>query len=1190
MNDIIIDGNLSDWTTSERLDYLPGTGQPGYKVYGKLQGDNYIFAIQSDGTAIGASTTVWLNTDRDNTTGYQVFGSTVGAEYNVNFFTDNVPYLYTGAAGQNFVSGGLNYSYDEERQSVEFAVPVALLGNNPQSIDLAIDVNNQVFLPGNFAAQSYTIFADPNLPVRTDESKKVGIVFSQTTADRFFGLEDVAVNQTAYSQLYMSVQEEVMMSGVPFDLLNEDDLKDINNLVNYDTLIFPSIRNVKQADVQQIQDTLTDAVYKYNIGIITAGDFMTNSETGDPLAGDPYLRMKSLLNLQPTAFGSGNVSLTVENTTQPIVEGYNAGEIIREYQNPIGYAAYSGYTGESAEVLVNQTVNGQTYNAVIATETGGRNVHFATASYLGDNNLAWEAVRWSVFDEPSVTLNMTRNESLFLSRNDMDLSAEYFDVNPEDGSPGVYDRMLPIVEQWKTDFNFVGSYYINVGDDPTDGHYTDWNLSRPYYEALLAEGNEIGTHSYTHLEDGTVYNPSNNTNFATPAQIEFEFNQSKLVIEQQLGIDVTGTAVPGAPELIPTSEEIIQYFDYMSGGATTVGAGYPSAFGFLTPDQDGVYFAPNLWFDFTLIGFGIPVPDGNGGFVAQPLTAQEAEAEWIRQYNEVTSHGNKPIALMPWHDYGPTDFYNDGYTESMFTSLIEEAYNSGAEFITLDDASQRIKAFEQSKLYVETSNNTITAEVVGSNLGDFSLDVDGDRTIKSVDNWYAYDNDSVFVPKNGGSFTINLGATQDNVTRITSLPMRAELESVTGDGTNLDYSFFGEGTVVVEVANSNSISVIGADSWSFNGSTVEMTFDNIGQHNAQIIAATAGNNTIEGSTGRDLLAGGAGNDTIYGERQTASVSLQTSSVSMQTNSVNRGNNLIVNGSFEVNTNAYGSWKTYSQIEGWQRTGDDIELHKRLYGYRAADGNSWAELDAGGIVQSLNTTFGTTYQVSFEYSPRPYYGASESILEVYWDGTLIDTIAQNGSYQTNWTTYTYELTSDNNYLTDLEFRAGGVQNSRGAFLDNVRVKELFVSNSHDIIHGGAGSDRLNGGAGNDILNGADFNSLTPGANEVDYLEGGAGRDTFVLGDANAVYYSYGVDTKVLDVAIIQDFNRHEDTIQLKGSADDYRLRAFGSGSVLGWGNKVGSGVGIMNSSREIIGFVKDANIYQLDLNSSQFEYV
>ena len=1015
IGNITLDGNLSDWSVNNRLDFLPGTGLPGYEIYGQLVGDNYIFAIKSDSTAIASGTTVWLNSDRDANTGYQVFGSTVGAEYNVDFSTDNAPYLYTGAAGQNFV-GALNYAYSSDRTIVEFAVPASAIGNSPEAIDVVIDVNDDVFLPGNFGAQNYTVFGDRNLPERTDPSKKVGIVFSQTTADQFFGLPDLATNQTAYSQLYMSVQEEVMMSGVPFDLLTEEDLKDINNLVNYDTLIFPGIRNVKQADVRQIQDTLTDAVYQYNIGIVAAGDFMTNDENGDPLDGDPYSRMKSLLGLAPKAFGTSQVSLNASDTA----------EVIREYQNPIGWAAYESYADETAEVLVTQNVDGQTYNAVVATETGGRNVHFATASYLGDNNLAWEAVRWSTFDnQPSVALAMTRNESLFLSRNDMDLSSEFDNVHPKDGSPGVYDLMLPIVDQWKTDFNFVGSYYINVGDSPETGDYTNWDLSRPYYEALIAAGNEIGTHSHTHLEGYAGYDPSNDTNFANPAQIEFEFNQSKQIIEQQLGITVTGAAVPGAPEKLPTSEEIIQYFDYLSGGATAVGAGYPGAFGFLEPGQESVYFAPNLWFDFTLIGFGIPVPDGNGGFVPQPLTAQEAQVEWIRQYNEVISGSNKPIVLMPWHDYGPTNFNNDGYNQEMFTALIEEAYNKGAEFVTLNDASQRIKAFEQSQLFVESSGNTITAEVKGVGVGNFGLDI-SEGKIQSVDNWYAYDNNTVFLPSNGGKFTINLGTTQDNVTRITELPMRAELETINGNGTNLEYTFYGEGKVTVELANP-LLSIIGADSSSINGTTAEMIFSTIDRHNARVLASTSGDDTIYGSTGGDVLNGGAGSDVLYG----------------------RGGSDVLKGGL----------------------GSD-----RLYG-------GWG---------------------------------------------------------------------------------------------------------NDVVIGGAGSDRLYGGWGNDTLVGVDPTSQTPGASEVDYLRGGNGRDTFVLGDVNTAYYSFGTATKVLDVAVIEDFDSSKDKIQLHGNSNDYFLRSFG---LINLGDsQFGASLGILSSTQEIIGLVVGIENFNLDLDSSSFEYV
>ena len=47
--------------------------------------------------------------------------------------------------------------------------------------------------------------------------------------------------------------------------------------------------------------------------------------------------VKTLLGLQLKAFGSGSISLTAQDVTQPVVKGYNAGEVIRNYQNPIGY-------------------------------------------------------------------------------------------------------------------------------------------------------------------------------------------------------------------------------------------------------------------------------------------------------------------------------------------------------------------------------------------------------------------------------------------------------------------------------------------------------------------------------------------------------------------------------------------------------------------------------------------------------------------------------------------------------------------------------------------------------------------------------------------------------------------------------------------------------------------------------------
>ena len=105
--------------------------------------------------------------------------------------------------------------------------------------------------------------------------------------------------------------------------------------------------------------------------------------------------------------------------------------------------------------------------------------------------------------------------------------------------------------------------------------------------------------------------------------------------------------------------------------------------------------------------------------------------------------------------------------------------------------------------------NAVSATVgtTGTGLGTFALDLGTGSTIKSVTNWYAYDSDSVFVAKAGGSFTIALGATPDDVTHIIDLADRSELLSLTGDGTGLSFSIVGEGHVLVDLKDPTGMTV-----------------------------------------------------------------------------------------------------------------------------------------------------------------------------------------------------------------------------------------------------------------------------------------------------------------------------------------------------------------------------------------------
>ena len=90
---------------------------------------------------------------------------------------------------------------------------------------------------------------------------------------------------------------------------------------------------------------------------------------------------------------------------------------------------------------------------------------------------------------------------------DMDQSQFPADVTPtvngvqQPASAGIYGTLIPILQQWNQQYDFVGSYYINIGDNPNaaDPSTTVWATNLPYYQDLLAMGSEIGTHSYTHL-------------------------------------------------------------------------------------------------------------------------------------------------------------------------------------------------------------------------------------------------------------------------------------------------------------------------------------------------------------------------------------------------------------------------------------------------------------------------------------------------------------------------------------------------------------------------------------------------------------------------------------------------------------------------------------------------------------------
>lgn len=235
-------------------------------------------------------------------------------------------------------------------------------------------------------------------------------------------------------------------------------------------------------------------------------------------------------------------------------------------------------------------------------------------------------------------------------------------------------------------------------------------------------------------------------------------------------------------------------------------------------------------------------------------------------------------------------------------------------------------------------------------------------------------------------------------------------------------------------------------------------------------------------------------------------------------------NLVTNGSFEdpiVGTPQ--NWNIYvgADVPGWSVEWMDptpmegkpadanIELHRGVNGWLPQDGEQYAELDSdwdgpGGrinnepastrVYQDIQTQAGCTYDLSFQFSPRPNTSAEDNVLGVTWGGADVDELSAAGGSQTAWTEHTYTVTATGPTMR-LAFEDRGTSNSLGTFLDNVVLEkvscpqpphsDITVSNHsfafvHNTTSSGAntggnsagGSTGGNGGAGGSITNRGD----------------------------------------------------------------------------------------------------------------------
>ncbi|MCB5197301.1 PEP-CTERM sorting domain-containing protein [Deefgea salmonis] len=184
-------------------------------------------------------------------------------------------------------------------------------------------------------------------------------------------------------------------------------------------------------------------------------------------------------------------------------------------------------------------------------------------------------------------------------------------------------------------------------------------------------------------------------------------------------------------------------------------------------------------------------------------------------------------------------------------------------------------------------------------------------------------------------------------------------------------------------------------------------------------------------------------------------------------------NLVTNGSFEDSAVAAGSWSVFQSINGTWSTlaGTGIEVQNGVAGL-ASDGTKFVELDShtntgststntnSTMAQSIGTTNGQNYNLSFDYAARLNTSAATNGLQAFWVNTLsagataanIIAAAAPGSMIANlspgaggssnvWHTFSANVLGGTTGTSYLVFKATGTADTYGTYLDNVRVDSV-----------------------------------------------------------------------------------------------------------------------------------------------------
>ena len=263
------------------------------------------------------------------------------------------------------------------------------------------------------------------------------------------------------------------------------------------------------------------------------------------------------------------------------------------------------------------------------------------------------------------------------------------------------------------------------------------------------------------------------------------------------------------------------------------------------------------------------------------------------------------------------------------------------------------------------------------------------------------------------AFTPDTGAVGDKITTASVLTLSGTAEA--GSTVKLF-----DGSTQIGTAKANT-----SGSWSIPTSNLAT-----GSHNITAKATDVAGNTSSASSPLSVRVDGVAGAPSSPSSPTPPT--QTPAPS--------GQNLLVNGSFEASSLAAGRWGGFSSIPGWTAiSGGTIELWNNLNNVKATNGSNFGELDylgaRDGLYQTVKTTAGQSYDLSFDARSRSDSGMTTNTIEVLWNDKVVATVPPGS----NWKTHHFSVTGTGGQ-DRLTFReaAGQSADGHGALYDNVSL--------------------------------------------------------------------------------------------------------------------------------------------------------